>query len=312
MRIVTTRRIPSSLKAIARELVPIGSGRLLAQLRPGVPSTPMRPSSLLFGPCLTLAACASPCDYTTVGEICGAREVTVPIVAEQGWPVVEGRIGETAVRLLIDTGAASMAMSASLLGATEQAWHRLDRLCIGELCIEQAWVWAEDNELVKAEPGARQVHGLIGMSLLRHALVELDRGETVRLDFRGEPCSGMSIPLSFDDSGRPFAQAAIDGLPLDPVLLDSGALYTVLSDQTVGKLEPYVRERATTAMACDVNGCNQQASLSQLRQVCLGEQCEADVEVKFPVWDAIGDSFFKRARYVFDARARQLVRCYPY
>ncbi len=235
--------------------------------------------------------------------------MTAPIVQMQGWPVVEARIEGRPARILMDTGASSIVVSAALLGLRDRAWHTLAELCIGELCIDEATVWAEDNQLVTATPGDLQVHGLIGMSLLRYGVLELDHGRTIRFGFRDEVCAGTAIPVSFDDSGRPLAAAAIDGAGLGPVLLDSGALYTVLADQTVDRLAPYLRDSAMPTTACDVSGCNQSASLGLLREVCVGTQCEQMVDVKFPVWDAIGNSFLTRGRYAFHPHASELVRC---
>jgi hypothetical protein len=61
-----------------------------------------------------------------------------------------------------------------------------------------------------------------------------------------------------------------------------------------------------------VDGCQTGVAFtSELPSYCVGSQCESDLTVKYPVFDAVGMTFFARRRAMFDFSASALWFCEP-
>jgi hypothetical protein len=210
----------------------------------------------------------------------------------------------------VDTGAGTTVVSAELLGVRDGTGIALASLCIEDLCLRQTPAWAEDNQIVRADPDPElpEVHALLGANVLRHARLELDGGHHVGLAFSGEPCRGRAEQLRQDEWGRPFMSARVGAVSIEDVLVDSGARFTLLDEATVDMLEPYLQEQAQPATSCAVTECRE-LFLSQLLELCAGDICVRDVPVKYPSWKALGASFFAQGRFVIDGPARRLVKC---
>ncbi len=231
----------------------------------------------------------------------------MPILDDaQGMPVVAGTLNDAPVRLLLDTGASRTILSATRLGQAAKGYYVIRSLCVGTLCLNHATVWAMDS--VFSAPAAGAINGLIGMDVLGAFLVEIDHGRSVRFSANAAACAGSAVPLSLDESGRPLVAAAVDGKSLGPILLDTGALYTLFAATTAAEL-PYLAESAVAATGCGINGCVDDQFTSRARQVCVGEVCLADVPVKYPAWDAVGDSFLFQRRVALDFPRQRLVFC---
>jgi hypothetical protein len=226
------------------------------------------------------------------------------------WPIVAGEINGKPVRLLVDTGAGTTVVSAELLGAEDGTGVVLASLCIEDLCLQQTPAWAADNQIVRARPNPElpEVHALLGANVLRHARLELNQGRSVGLAFTGESCPGRSEPFRQDEWGRPFMSVSVDGQPVEDVLLDSGARYSLLDQPAVDLIDSYLEELAQPATSCAVTGCKE-LSLSQLRELCAGALCVSDTPVKYPSWNALGASFFAQGHFVIDGPAQRLVSC---
>jgi hypothetical protein len=74
------------------------------------------------------------------------------------------------------------------------------------------------------------------------------------------------------------------------MLLDSGSKYTLLSQETADKIT-YLKDNEQPAQGCSVKGCKDGFFTSTVRKLCVGDDCLDNVEVKYPVWDALGMSF---------------------
>ncbi len=257
------------------------------------------------------AACQSPCHDTGAGEVCGSREVRVPVLDEvHHWPIVTAKVNGQEMRMLVDTGAGGTIVSAALLGVKDGAGVVLMSLCIADLCLQQVPVRAEDNQIVRATPSPDlpEIHALLGADILRHARVELDRGRSVGIAFSGSRCRGAAEPFRVDEWGRPFLPILADGVLIEDVLVDSGARFTLLDQASLDMLEPYLQEQAQPATSCAVDDCSE-LSLSRLHELCVGATCVKDVATKYPSWKALGASFFAQGRFVIDGPAKELVAC---
>jgi hypothetical protein len=226
------------------------------------------------------------------------------------WPIVAAKINGREVRTLVDTGAGMTTVSAELLGVADGSGITLASLCIEDMCLQQTPAWAEDNQIVRADPDPElpEVHALLGANVLRHGRLELDQGRQVGLAFSGASCRGSAEPLRHDEWGRPFMSLRVDGLPIEDVLVDSGARFTLLDQAAVDMLQPYLHEEAEPATSCAVTECRE-LFLGQLHEVCAGEICVREVPVKYPSWKALGASFFAQGRFVIDGPAKRLVAC---
>ena len=260
---------------------------------------------------LFTSSCGSNClELGTAGSVCGEREATMPILSDgQGMPVVAGTLDGAPIRLLLDSGASRTILSATLLGTKVEGYRSVGSLCIGTLCLSDATVWARDSVFSAPDVGA--INGLIGMDVLGAFLVELDHGQSVSFSPKAGACAGIALPLSRDADGRPMVDASLDGQSLGAILLDTGALYTLFATATAAKA-PYLSDSAVAATGCSINGCTDgQYFTATARQVCVGDVCMSDVPVKYPVWDAIGDSFLFQRRVDLDVPRGRLIFCDP-
>jgi hypothetical protein len=251
--------------------------------------------------------CTGGCPRITAGELCGSiTEVSLPVVHADGWAVVDGSIDGRPARLLIDTGAGATFASASLLGVEGARWQPVSEICLGDLCITGTVVWAEDSEITPADPGPDRVHGIVGTNLLRDAIVELDRGTSIRVAFGGDPCEGEEVALTIDEHARPFAPTTVQGVALGDTLVDTGSLYSLLRADDVAAVGGIGPTEAVEL--CNIERCRP-AELGRVTELCVDGLCEADVAIKTPGGNVVGDSFFNRSRYAIDIAGRRMTRC---
>ncbi|MEZ4222972.1 MAG: hypothetical protein R3B13_18660 [Polyangiaceae bacterium] len=228
----------------------------------------------------------------------GGRERDLPIVRDDGWPVVEGKVNGRTLRLLIDTGAEQTVISSAWLGLPDQVLTKARPLCLGELCLdgEPIYAWETPFSSVQGE-----VNGFVGMSTLGRYVVEFKQGKSVRIG--DELCAGDEVQLGFTSYGAPTVPATVEALPLDDVVIDSGSLYTLLSQSTSDALAIAGAQQDV----CTVNGCSD-AVLGQVETYCVGSICENAVKVKFPLFDAVGARWLARRRVAIGAD--RLVSCH--
>lgn len=252
-----------------------------------------------------LHGCADTCVTIAAGAVCGRIEATLPIVHPGGWAVVDVRIDGRPGRALIDTGAGGTFASATFLGA-DVGSHHVRSLCLGEVCVLETMVWAEDTEITPANPGPDRVDVIVGTNILADAIVELDRGESIRVAFGGQACAGQAIALDLDEFHRPFASVAIPGATIERALLDTGSRHCLLG-RTHVEAAGGLNDAAADEL-CTLDGCFP-AERGEIAELCVGGFCERDVTVKTPGDAIVGDSFFHRARYSFDLGSARMIRC---
>jgi hypothetical protein len=212
-------------------------------------------------------------------------------------PIVRGTIDGRPARLLIDTGASATIVSATLLGVRPDQGVRAT-VCLGPLCLSQLGVWAADTPF--SQPPPAPIQALVGINPLGSFVLDLDHGRTVALWEEAPDCGTTRHGLRPDDEGRPLLEARLDDRALGPVLLDSGARYSLLDADSTDSAG-YLDEQAMETGACSIAGCTAGGSfLSVARRLCAGDHCLSDVEVKYPAWNAIGGSFLRRVRLIAD------------
>ena len=240
--------------------------------------------------------------------LCGPNSVQIPVEPGSSSPVILARINGRAARVLIDTGAQAPVISSSWLGVSDAQWLRTEELCFGELCLHGEQVYAEDTEF--SQPAVPRINGFIGMRTLRHFVVEFQHDDSVRLSQSAASCQGSKSPLVFGPQGTPFATVSVDGHTLPHVAIDSGSSFTLLSETSVAQLDGYVTENSQTADLCTVNGCMAGvAHTSAVTRYCVFDSCQADVPVKYPVFDAVGSSFLFLRHTAFDFPNSNLIFC---
>ncbi|HEX2870059.1 MAG TPA: hypothetical protein VHP33_02360 [Polyangiaceae bacterium] len=240
--------------------------------------------------------------------LCGPTSVQLPLEPNSKSPVVMARIDGREARVLIDTGAEAPIISSSWLGAEDGKWLRTSELCFGELCLRGEQVFAQDTQF--SQPDAESVNGFIGMRTLRHFIVEFERGDSVRFAQGSKACAGNESPLTFGPQGTPFVDVSIDGQEFPGVTIDSGSTYTVLSEASAARLDPYVSDRSELADLCTIDGClSGVARTSAVMSYCIFDACQDDVPVKCPVFDAVGSSFLFLRHTAFDFPNSRIVFC---
>lgn len=240
--------------------------------------------------------------------LCGPKSVQLPLEPGSKSPVVVARIDGRKARVLIDTGAEAPIISSTWLGADDGHWLRTRELCFGELCLRGEQVFAQDTQF--SQPDEESINGFIGMRTLRHFVVEFERGDSVRLTQGDKACAGSESPLTFGPQGTPFVDVSIDGQEFPGVTIDSGSTYTVLSEATAARLDPYVTDQSETADLCTIEGCTTGvARTSQVMSYCIFDTCQDNVPVKYPVFDAVGSSFLFLRRTAFDFPNSSIVFC---
>jgi predicted aspartyl protease len=260
----------------------------------------------------SLLGCSSD-DCQPIGDghqWCGAAQTTVPITGADGAFSVPGRINGAEVELLIDTGATQSLVSSELLDVDDETWQRLDELCIGDSCLRNETVYARETPFSSSNEDEPQ--GLLGMSVLRHLSLRFHDGERLTIGLEPLDCDGQRVPFELSGAGSPLARVVIDDVTLEAVVLDTGATRSVLDQATVDQLDPYVTDAATATSTCTVDGCSDDGGhLSTIDRVCVGAVCTESVEVKYPLWNAVGANWFARHDVGFDFSGEQLLFCDP-
>lgn len=176
-------------------------------------------------------------------------------------------------------------------------------------CFLNVSLYAIDTPFSSPDQG--EINGIIGMHLLQHFVVELLYLETVQLKFEQGACEGVYMPLEYDHTGRPKADITIDGIRFDDMLLDTGGTYTAVGRSGMKMLQAYVFDSAQEVGLCTIDGCSEAgAFLSSVNEVCLFDTCAANVQIKYPVWDAVGNTYFSNFRVAFDFPGNRFGYCH--
>lgn len=241
-------------------------------------------------------------------RVCGEKSVTLPFASNDGSARVSARVNGKAVELLLDTGAESTVLSPSLLGVADETLATADEICFGDLCLENEPVYAWETAFSSASgPGPS---GFVGMHTLEELRFELD-GAHATLGLGGYACSGTSVELVFSELGIPMVDVTAHTLPAASIPIDTGATYTLFSQATSDALDAAL-EAKEPAPLCTVNGCQPNGAFTSLvPSYCIGSECEPDLPVKFPAFDAVGMTYFARRHVQFDFSDASLRFCTP-
>jgi hypothetical protein len=256
-------------------------------------------------------------DLSDGAIICG--EKTAFLHLDAPYPVVHVKLNEKQVNLLLDTGVgyhedsnAFGYISATLMGVAEGG-IKVSSLCLEKMCLKDIPMYAMDTPFSDAEPGA--INGTLGMGMLQFFNIEFDRMETIGLSLQTSKssfndCGSSTYSIKYGEDGVPLGNATADHLELGDILLDTGAYYTLLNQATIDSLGGYVLEGAIEEGGCSFDGCVDDGYfVSTLKRYCVFNECVEGLEVKFPVWNVIGSSFFKNFRAVFLFESDELMLC---
>jgi hypothetical protein len=274
--------------------------------------------TILVAAFLLCMGCDKDCDDLGDGaKICG--EKTAFLILDDPYPVVKAELNGKQVNLLLDTGVgyyedsnAFGYISATLLGVAEGG-TRVESLCLGKMCLKEIPIYAMDTPFSNAEPGA--INGTVGMGMLHFFNVEFDKMETVTLWLptgkkNDNDCGSSTYSITYAEDGVPLGNATADTLELGDILLDTGAYYTLLNQTTIDSMGDYVWEGAIEEGGCSFDGCVDDGKfVSALKRYCVFQECVEGLEIKFPVWNVVGSSFFKHFRAVFLFESEELILC---
>jgi predicted aspartyl protease len=205
---------------------------------------------------ISLTSCNSS-DNSDESDIAATR-ITVPVIEENGYPVVRAEIDNILGKMLIDTGASHTVISSTLLEKQDNTWIIVPSICLGDgkMCFKNVLVLAWDTPFSQADEN--EINGLIGMNILQGLVLELNHLKEVTLDIAGDVCSsGESYPMEYDDHGRPHIDITIDNHYTQKVLLDTGGQYITLGTNALEKMDDYVKNNAREIPGCTVNGCQE-------------------------------------------------------
>lgn len=235
--------------------------------------------------------------------VCGEKKVTVPIVHVQGWeglPVVEATIDNQPVQMLLDTAVSSSTIiSAKLLGAPDQSQSMVEWLSFAGMRLQYVPVYAWDTPFSSKE--SNQINGMIGIDILKNFVMDFDHLQQVTFAFATIVDDRKSHGFTYNEQGVPLIDVMVDDLPIEEVAIDTGAKYTVFDQTTISRLGAYVKEQAIEVGVCTVDGCRDQGAYqSRVKRFCIENECVQDLEIKYPAWNAIGNSYFANYRITFD------------
>lgn len=261
---------------------------------------------------LLLSGCERNCESldNEAYYLCNGDKTTLSIEREFERPVVLANIDGKAARLLVDTGVERTIISSSFLGVEDQTYTKsVKRLCMGSgFCLEDGQYYAWDTEFSTPEDG--EINGIVGIDILKHFLFEMDRGREITLAYKGIPCEGAAFPLRYTDYGSPLMDVLVDGQEIADVLLDTGTAYCLVNADTVSALGTYFVDSAIETGGCSIHGCvDDGVFLSSVEQFCIHNQCLENVATKYPVWNAVGNSYFFEFELAFDFANHRLVFC---
>jgi len=240
---------------------------------------------------------------------CGTEDILVPTL--NGWdsPVVRVLIEGNPGNMLLDTGSVTTFISSSFLGVADETGTTISELCIDSLCFLNVPAHARDTPF--SGPGNSEINGIIGMEILENFIFVLALDGHIALRLQGlkeAENSETSYPLTFDSYGRPFLGISIDDYPIESVLLDTGATYSTLGAETVDRLDHYIIENAVESGGCTIHGCEEDGYfISPVNKYCVVDECAEHVDVKFPIWNAVGNSFFSLYTVLFDFPGSRLI-----
>ncbi len=236
---------------------------------------------------------------------CG-DEVVLTSISGTDAPIVQARLNGKPIRLLVDTGAEMTVISSSWLEVPDQVLTRAKSLCFGELCLRGEPIYAWETPFSSAEPEG--INGFVGMSTLELFTLSFD-GDSIELAAGSAPCPGSPVPLTFTDYGSPRVDVTVAELSFPGTVIDTGALFTLLSDGTVQALPPSTLTNSEPSEVCTVNGCTPGAFVSNLSRYCVAHRCIDQLPVKHPVFDAVGMSFLAQTPVSFDFPGATLSFC---
>ena len=226
-------------------------------------------------------------------------------IEDKQLPIVPATIGDEELFVLLDSGAVTTIISSSFLGETDKVQVSFNEFCLEDLCFGLNRGYAWDTLFSNTDPNGFGIQGVVGMGMLRYFVFDLEYGESAALFKKGIRCEGYEMPLRYDSENRPVVDVLIDGMPLENVLLDTGAVYCLVANEEL--LEQYVRENEIESVGCSINGCSNKF-LSSVSEFCVFDVCES-VEIKYPVFNAVGNSFFSKFHVQFDFVADSMIFC---
>jgi predicted aspartyl protease len=256
-----------------------------------------------------IVGCSDECrDLGGGHRACGARMAEVPIIGSDGAFIVAGRVNGRQAELLVDTGADTTVISSQFLAVADQSSRWLDELCLGDYCLAREAIFAWETPFSSMVAGAPQ--GFVGMSTLAHLSVSFAFGKQLTIGDGGDGCSGHSVALTLSEVGTPLAAIRLDGSDFGDMTIDTGAARSVLAQATVDRLGGYLKDQAVPTSSCTVFGCSDNSAyLGRVQELCVGDVCARDVEVKFPAWDAVGANWLAGHNVRFDFRQRAVIFC---
>jgi hypothetical protein len=256
-----------------------------------------------------------PCTEITAGELCGEQSVTVLTEYYGTYPLIHAKVNGVDSLLLIDTGAIYAAFSAERNGFSSTGWEMGETVVeIGEMTLSLHNAYFFNGPFTSSADG--EINGLLGGEIL----ADLDYRQTkiqITLSRESLDCDGLTIKTSKQlssagaENWQPFIDGVtVDEITIDSMLLDTGARNVLFSAETISELGAYIRDNSIPTGFCVFDGCVDSGAFESVaNQVCVNDICIDSVGVKYPAWNAIGQSFLGEQDFIVSIRRQTYTVC---
>ena len=205
--------------------------------------------------------------------------------------------GSTNLDMLVDTGASRTEIPAGIFGSPG------GDVFIGSLCLENGICFqnflarSADSAFTQSKEG--YFNGIIGVDLLRNFDLSFDyKRELIYFyDVRENGSPGLvTIPIHYE-TGRPFTNVSMKGMPQGSNLLDTGAAYTRITPSMLDSLseKPDVIFKS---LNFTING-SEMVEHVPLADYCVDTACPDEIIAQVGSWPAVGGTFFREFLTIF-------------
>jgi predicted aspartyl protease len=238
-------------------------------------------------------------------RVSGPERISIPLKLIRGLhPVIEAKLGNRRLNLLVDTGTTWTHLPASLFDPSPDGWTRVARLCLGDgFCFEDFPARVAENNYVSDRPDT--FNGVLGVHLLRRHMITFDYASGVFHVGRNPTDEALSVPFQWDAAtARPFAEVSVGDSKPGILLLDTGASYTRLTPQ-LAAASGISTERGVDDRSVTFNSIDPVRNI-RIGNFCVGKICQSDMPVSIARWPAIGGTFLRNYSVTFDFPNRKL------
>jgi predicted aspartyl protease len=205
--------------------------------------------------------------------------------------------GSTNLDMLVDTGASRTEVPAGIFGNSNGDVF-ISSLCLENgICFQNFLAWSADSAFTQSKEG--YFNGIIGVDLLRNFDLTLDykNGLIYFYDTLENGSPGLlTIPIHYE-TGRPFTNISVEGMPQGTNILDTGAAYTKITAAMLDSLN-WKPDVLFKSVNFTIDG-SEMVEYVPLTGYCAGMACPDEITVQVGSWPAVGGTFFREFLTIF-------------